>query len=62
MPPEFLATFLAEDKTLPAPDVVLGLEDEGGEETAEVPRVDELLQDRDVAAIVEATVGLVPAD
>jgi hypothetical protein len=61
MPPEYLAIFLAEDKTLPKPDAVLGLEDTSGEEPGEAPEVNELLRDPDVRAIVEATKGLVPA-
>jgi hypothetical protein len=61
MSPEYLALALAEDETLPAPDAVLGLEGADGEEGAAAPSVDELLKDPDVAAIVEATEGLVPA-
>lgn len=60
MPPEYLALFLEEDETLPAPDVVLGLEEENGETGDEAPRVDELKKNPDVAAVVEATKGLVP--
>ncbi|HEY8083837.1 MAG TPA: hypothetical protein VIE64_09875 [Solirubrobacterales bacterium] len=61
MPPEYLAIFLEEDETLPAPDAVLGLEEENGEADEEAPRVDELKKNPDVAAVVEATKGLVPA-
>jgi hypothetical protein len=61
MPPDYLEIFLAEDKTLPQPDAVLGLEEENGDDHAVVPAVDELLRDPDVAAVVEATKGLVPA-
>jgi hypothetical protein len=62
MPPEYLEIFFADDETLPQPDAVLGLEEESkGDESAAAPAVDELLQDPDVAAVVEATRGLVPA-
>jgi hypothetical protein len=59
--PEYLAIFLKDDDTVPAPDAVLGLEDAEGEELKEAPAVEELLKDPDVAAVVEAAKGLVPA-
>lgn len=61
MPPEYLSIFLNEDDTLPVPDAVLGLEDAEGEELKQAPDVEELLKDPDVAAVVEAAKGLVPA-
>jgi len=61
MPPDYLEIFLADDETLPQPDAVLGLEEETGDDSDLAPAVDELLRDPDVAAVVEATKGLVPA-
>lgn len=61
MPPNYLKQFLEEDKSLPMPDAVLGLDDDAqGEELVEAPTVDELLKDPDVRAVVEAAEGLEP--
>lgn len=61
MPPNYLRQFLEEDKSLPVPDAVLGLDDEAqGEEPTEAPSVSELLEDPDVQAVVEAAEGLKP--
>jgi hypothetical protein len=61
LPPNYLKQFLEEDKSLPVPDAVLGLDDEiQGDELAEAPSPDELLKDPDVRAVVEAAQGLEP--
>lgn len=61
MPPNYLKQFLEEDKSLPVPDAVLGLDDEiQGEELDKAPSVSELLEDPDVKAVFEAAKGLKP--
>ena len=61
LPPNYLKQFLEEDKTLPVPDAVLGLDDDvQGEDLAEAPSVSELLEDPDVRAVFEAAKGLKP--
>jgi len=61
LPPNYLKQFLEEDKTLPVPDAVLGLDDDvQGEELAKAPSVKELLEDPDVRAVFEAAKGLKP--
>jgi hypothetical protein len=52
--------FLSEDDSLPDPDAVLGLEDDRGVVPSEPPSLDVILEDPDVAAIVEAAEGLEP--
>jgi hypothetical protein len=62
LPPNYLKQFLEEDKSLPVPDAVLGLDDDDtqGQELAEAPSVSELLEDPDVRAVFEAADGLEP--
>ncbi len=61
MPPNYLKQFLEEDKSLPVPDAVLGLDDDlQNDELVEAPSADELLKDPDVRAVVEAAQGLEP--
>lgn len=61
MPPNYLKQFLDEDKSLPVPDAVMGLDDDGQEEElTEAPSVEELLEDPDVRAVVDAANGLEP--
>jgi hypothetical protein len=60
LPPDYLNLFLNEDASLPDPDAVLGLEEEGSTAPSEPPPVAELLKDPDVAAVVEAADGLKP--
>jgi hypothetical protein len=62
MSPEYLEMLLEGDKTLPEPDVAFGIEDEEGTEPpVTVPSVDELLQNSDVKAVVDAADGIEPA-
>jgi hypothetical protein len=62
MSPEYLTMLLEGDNTLPEPDAVFGIEDDGGDETlATAPPVSELLLNRDVKAVVDAAEGIEPA-
>jgi len=61
LPPSYLKQFLEEDKSLPVPDAVLGLDDDAqDDELVEAPSVSELLEDPDVRAVFEAANGLEP--
>jgi hypothetical protein len=61
LPPNYLRQALEEDKSLPLPDAVLGLDNDAqDEELTEAPSAAELLQDPDVRAVVEAADGLEP--
>ncbi|HEX2393342.1 MAG TPA: hypothetical protein VHI77_10545 [Solirubrobacterales bacterium] len=42
------------------PDAVFGFDDDEGDEQTEIPSFDELLEDPDVKAVLEASKGLVP--
>lgn len=61
MPPNYLKQFLEEDKSLPVPDAVLGLDDDvQDDEPVEAPSAAELLEDPDVRTVVEAARGMEP--
>jgi hypothetical protein len=60
VPPEYLKMFLSEDDSLPDPDAVLGLEEDGEVAPTAPPSLEVILEDPDVAAIVEAAEGLEP--
>lgn len=62
MTPEYLTMLLEGDNSLPEPDAVFGVEDDGGNETpSQAPSVSELLRNRDVKAVVDAAEGIAPA-
>lgn len=62
MTPEYLTMLLEGDNSLPEPDAVFGVEDDGGNETpSQAPAVSELLRNRDVKAVVDAAEGIEPA-
>lgn len=56
MPPRYLQRFLEEDDTLPVPDATFGFDDEDeDQEEARLPSLEELLEDPDVQAVLEAS-------
>jgi hypothetical protein len=62
MSPEYLTMLLEGDATLPEPDAVFGMDDDGGDESpSTAPPVSELLLNRDVKAVVDAAEGIEPA-